>query len=427
MVVTFCDNDEINILKNKDYRDKVKEIKSKYNINEDTILDILKEFSIGLSSNPDMQQISNLLDKGYSLLSITNKLKSTEAHIKTIIKKSPQLQLHLNLNISEFNFRKKYGVKLFEEVKKIPDIDFNSLIDIPLSIFKSKSVEELVELGISDYKIEEAFLVLGKMYEFNEYKKRRKIQKAKEKFPNPIHIQMLYENGNETFTIRYLSNEFNIPYVDLCKIKRLYQWKKKCPNSKTKLYSPHNNLPIALGNDVDGIQTDVRQKLHRITKLYLEGNGTIYGLSKRYKMSIPSVVSIIKSNFELHEIDLSELRKNTLREIPELFIDAHITINNLASIFGMSEFDIKKVLEKFIGTFPQDINEYREDLFSYNWSEFQLAFLDSDLTNTELSKFLNIPVSIIYAKRKDLEEGKLPFFIKNKKWLNIYNKLTKSE
>ena len=429
MLVTFYDTVEgINLLKNKDLINKVKEIKNKYNVDEKTLLSILKEFSIGVSSHSDVHQIAELLDKGKNIFSISTQLECTEFHVKNIIRRSPQMQSRLESNNAEFNFVKKYGEHLYNEVKALePPINFSELVGIPLPIFAHKSPSQLVALGIPESKIEENFIKLGRSMDFVAYKSGKKLEHIKEKLKDPHnHIRTLYENGDGKITLRYLSEQFQISYSKLCTIKRFYNWKKK-NTLKTKKEYQQEMMKTTPQSNSKNPEVNINHKLNKMTKLYINGDNSIYGLSKRYKMSVLSVVSIIKANFKEFHLDESVFKKNLLSEVAELFIEAKLPIDKIITIFDISVYDIHEILENYIGTIPHDIIKYTDSLFTYNWTEFQIAFLDSDLSDKELSQFLSIPSSIIQAKRKDLKEGRLDYFRKHKNWLVIYNKLMKEK
>ena len=427
MLVTYYDTVEgINLLKNKDLINTINHIQAVYNIDETTLLSILKEFSIGVSSNSDVHQMAELLEKGKNVFTISTQLECTEFHVKNTIRRSPQMQAQLDLNNAEFNFIKKYGEDLYTEVKALnPPIDFRELVGIPLPLFAVKSPSQLIALGVPETKIEENFLKLGRSMDFVAYKENKKQEHIKEKLSDPhTHIQELYENGDEKITLRYLSKKFQIPYARLCSIKRLYNWEKKRIPTKT---IKNSNIPSSStsSSNQEFKEENINHKLNKMTKLYIENQNTLYGLSKRYKMSVLSVVSIIKANIDEFKLDNTILKNNLLYEVPELFIDAKLSIDKIVSIFGISVFEIQKILEQYIGTIPRDINKYIDELFIYNWSEFQVAFLDSELSDKELSSFLSVPISIVQAKRKDLAEGTLQYFRKHKNWLTIYNKIMK--
>ena len=428
MLVTYYDTVEgINLLKNKDLINTINHIQAVYNIDETTLLSILKEFSIGVSSNSDIHQMAELLEKGKNVFTISTQLECTEFHVKNTIRRSPQMQAQLDLNNAEFNFIKKYGEDLYAEVKALnPPIDFRELVGIPLPLFAVKSPSQLIALGVPESKIEENFLKLGRSMDFVAYKENKKQEHIKEKLSDPhTHIQELYENGDDKITLRYLSEKFQIPYARLCSIKRLYNWEKK--RIPTKTISNSNISSSSTSSNQQFKEENINHKLNKMTKLYMENKNTLYGLSKRYKMSVLSVVSIIKANIDEFKLDNNILKNNLLYEVPELFMDAKLSIDKIVSIFGISVFEIQKILEHYIGTIPRDINKYTDELFIYNWSEFQVAFLDSELSDKELSSFLSVPISIVQAKRKDLENGTLQYFRKHKNWLIIYNKIMKNK
>ena len=428
MLVTYYDTVEgINLLKNKDLINTINHIQAVYNIDETTLLSILKEFSIGVSSNSDIHQMAELLEKGKNVFTISTQLECTEFHVKNTIRRSPQMQAQLDLNNAEFNFIKKYGEDLYAEVKALnPPIDFRELVGIPLPLFAVKSPSQLIALGVPESKIEENFLKLGRSMDFVAYKENKKQEHIKEKLSDPhTHIQELYENGDDKITLRYLSEKFQIPYARLCSIKRLYNWEKK--RIPTKTINNSNISSSSTSSNQQFKEENINHKLNKMTKLYMENKNTLYGLSKRYKMSVLSVVSIIKANIDEFKLDNNILKNNLLYEVPELFIDAKLSIDKIVSIFGISVFEIQKILEHYIGTIPRDINKYTDELFIYNWSEFQVAFLDSELSDKELSSFLSVPISIVQAKRKDLENGTLQYFRKHKNWLIIYNKIMKNK
>ena len=448
MLVTFYDAVEgINLLKNKDLINTINHIQSVYNIDETTLLSILKELSISVSSNSDVHQIAELLEKGKNIFSISKQLECTELHVKNTIRRSPQMQAQLDLNNAEFNFIKKYGEDLYKEVKALnPPINFRELVGIPLPIFAKKSPAQLIALGVTESKIEENFIKLGRSMDFVAYKEKKKKEHTKEKLSDPhTHIQVLYENGDEKVTLRYLSRQFQIPYGKLCSIKRLYNWEKKNsykPDKAIKRADIESSTPSSHTLSTSMSSTDagnkntqkqqmvegsINHKLNKITKLYINNENTLYGLSKRYKMSVLSVVSIIKANFDEYNLDYNIFKRDLIREVPELFIDAKMSIDKIVTIFDISVFEIHKILEQYIGTMPRDINKYTDELFIYNWTDFQVAFLDSELSDKELSSFLSVPVSIIQAKRKDKEEGTLQYFRKNKNWITIYNKIIKDK
>lgn len=410
MLVTFYNNENgINILKNSNLFSKLEEIKEKYNVDEKTVLSILKEFSIGIDFNQETFDISNFLEKKYNLFYISNKMKSTENHIKTIIRRSPQMYKQLENNNVEFNFLKKYGEKVLDEIKKINNIDFSSLTEIPIEIFKNKSIEQLKNLNIPNYIIEKNLIKLGRETEFIKFKELIKKEKDKISTPNSSELQHMYENGDKSITLRFLSSKYNIPYSQIYKMKSMYGWNKKTHVDK-KIIKKSDKLEFI-------------NSMNIIAKKYLDRYDTLYGLSKRYKMSILSVYDIVKYNFEKNNLDFNFFLSNLIRELPELFIEAKLPIKTLIKIFGVSEFEIKKILSLYIGTFPEGITEYREDLITSNWTEFQFAFLNSDLSDEELSQFLNKPICIIKAKRKDMKDGNLTYFRKQKNWLTIYNKI----
>ena len=428
MLVTYYDTVEgINLLKNKDLINTINHIQAVYNVDETTLLSILKEFSIGVSSNSDIHQMAELLEKGKNVFTISTQLECTEFHVKNTIRRSPQMQAQLDLNNAEFNFIKKYGEDLYAEVKALnPPIDFRELVGIPLPLFAVKSPSQLIALGVPESKIEENFLKLGRSMDFVAYKENKKQEHIKEKLSDPhTHIQELYENGDDKITLRYLSEKFQIPYARLCSIKRLYNWEKK--RIPTKTINNSNISSSSTSSNQQFKEENINHKLNKMTKLYMENKNTLYGLSKRYKMSVLSVVSIIKANIDEFKLDNNILKNNLLYEVPELFIDAKLSIDKIVSIFGISVFEIQKILEHYIGTIPRDINKYTDELFIYNWSEFQVAFLDSELSDKELSSFLSVPISIVQAKRKDLENGTLQYFRKHKNWLIIYNKIMKNK
>ena len=428
MLVTYYDTVEgINLLKNKDLINTINHIQAVYNIDETTLLSILKEFSIGVSSNSDIHQMAELLEKGKNVFTISTQLECTELHVKNTIRRSPQMQAQLDLNNAEFNFIKKYGEDLYAEVKALnPLIDFRELVGIPLPLFAVKSPSQLIALGVPESKIEENFLKLGRSMDFVAYKENKKQEHIKEKLSDPhTHIQELYENGDDKITLRYLSEKFQIPYARLCSIKRLYKWEKK--RIPTKTINNSNISSSSTSSNQQFKEENINHKLNKMTKLYMENKNTLYGLSKRYKMSVLSVVSIIKANIDEFKLDNNILKNNLLYEVPELFMDAKLSIDKIVSIFGISVFEIQKILEHYIGTIPRDINKYTDELFIYNWSEFQVAFLDSELSDKELSSFLSVPISIVQAKRKDLENGTLQYFRKHKNWLIIYNKIMKNK
>ena len=428
MLVTYYDTVEgINLLKNKDLINTINHIQAVYNIDETTLLSILKEFSIGVSSNSDIHQMAELLEKGKNVFTISTQLECTEFHVKNTIRRSPQMQAQLDLNNTEFNFIKKYGEDLYAEVKALnPPIDFRELVGIPLPLFAVKSPSQLIALGVPESKIEENFLKLGRSMDFVAYKENKKQEHIKEKLSDPhTHIQELYENGDDKITLRYLSEKFQIPYARLCSIKRLYNWEKK--RIPTKTINNSNISSSSTPSNQQFKEENINHKLNKMTKLYMENKNTLYGLSKRYKMSVLSVVSILKANIDEFKLDNNILKNNLLYEVPELFIDAKLSIDKIVSIFGISVFEIQKILEHYIGTIPRDINKYTDELFIYNWSEFQVAFLDSELSDKELSSFLSVPISIVQAKRKDLTDGTLQYFRKHKNWLTIYNKIMKNK
>ena len=428
MLVTYYDTVEgINLLKNKDLINTINHIQAVYNVDETTLLSILKEFSIGVSSNSDVHQMAELLEKGKNVFTISTQLECTEFHVKNTIRRSPQMQAQLDLNNAEFNFIKKYGEDLYAEVKALnPPIDFRELVGIPLPLFAVKSPSQLIALGVPESKIEENFLKLGRSMDFVAYKENKKQEHIKEKLSDPhTHIQELYENGDDKITLRYLSEKFQIPYARLCSIKRLYNWEKK--RIPTKTINNSNTSSSSTSSNQQFKEENINHKLNKMTKLYMENKNTLYGLSKRYKMSVLSVVSILKANIDEFKLDNNILKNNLLYEVPELFIDAKLSIDKIVSIFGISVFEIQKILEHYIGTIPRDINKYTDELFIYNWSEFQVAFLDSELSDKELSSFLSVPISIVQAKRKDLENGTLQYFRKHKNWLTIYNKIVKNK
>ena len=428
MLVTYYDTVEgINLLKNKDLINTINHIQAVYNIDETTLLSILKEFSIGVSSNSDVHQMAELLEKGKNIFTISTQLECTEFHVKNTIRRSPQMQAQLDLNNAEFNFIKKYGEDLYAEVKALnPPIDFRELVGIPLPLFAVKSPSQLIALGVPESKIEENFLKLGRSMDFVAYKENKKQEHIKEKLSDPhTHIQELYENGDDKITLRYLSEKFQIPYARLCSIKRLYNWEKK--RIPTKTISNSNISSSSTSSNQQFKEENINHKLNKMTKLYMENKNTLYGLSKRYKMSVLSVVSIIKANIDEFKLDNNILKNNLLYEVPELFMDAKLSIDKIVSIFGISVFEIQKILEHYIGTIPRDINKYTDELFIYNWSEFQVAFLDSELSDKELSSFLSVPISIVQAKRKDLENGTLQYFRKHKNWLTVYDKIVKNK
>lgn len=428
MLVTYYDTVEgINLLKNKDLINTINHIQAVYNIDETTLLSILKEFSIGVSSNSDVHQMAELLEKGKNVFTISTQLECTEFHVKNTIRRSPQMQAQLDLNNAEFNFIKKYGEDLYAEVKALNSpIDFRELVGIPLPLFAVKSPSQLIALGVPESKIEENFLKLGRSMDFVAYKENKKQEHIKEKLSDPhTHIQELYENGDDKITLRYLSEKFQIPYARLCSIKRLYKWEKK--RIPTKTISNSNISSSSTSSNQQFKEENINHKLNKMTKLYMENKNTLYRLSKRYKMSVLSVVSIIKANIDEFKLDNNILKNNLLYEVPELFIDAKLSIDKIVSIFGISVFEIQKILEHYIGTIPRDINKYTDELFIYNWSEFQVAFLDSELSDKELSSFLSVPISIVQAKRKDLENGTLQYFRKHKNWIIIYNKIVKNK
>lgn len=428
MLVTYYDTVEgINLLKNKDLINTINHIQAVYNIDETTLLSILKEFSIGVSSNSDIHQMAELLEKGKNVFTISTQLECTEFHVKNTIRRSPQMQAQLDLNNAEFNFIKKYGEDLYAEVKALnPLIDFRELVGIPLPLFAVKSPSQLIALGVPESKIEENFLKLGRSMDFVAYKENKKQEHIKEKLSDPhTHIQELYENGDDKITLRYLSEKFQIPYARLCSIKRLYKWEKK--RIPTKTINISNISSSSTPSNQQFKEENINHKLNKMTKLYMENKNTLYGLSKRYKMSVLSVVSIIKTNIDEFKLDNTILKNNLLYEVPELFIDAKLSIDKIVSIFGISVFEIQKILEHYIGTIPRDINKYTDELFIYNWSEFQVAFLDSELSDKELSSFLSVPISIVQAKRKDLTDGTLQYFRKHKNWLIIYNRIMKNK
>ena len=428
MLVTYYDTVEgINLLKNKDLINTINHIQAVYNIDETTLLSILKEFSIGVSSNSDIHQMAELLEKGKNVFTISTQLECTEFHVKNTIRRSPQMQAQLDLNNAEFNFIKKYGEDLYAEVKALnPPIDFRELVGIPLPLFAVKSPSQLIALGVPESKIEENFLKLGRSMDFVAYKENKKQEHIKEKLSDPhTHIQELYENGDDKITLRYLSEKFQIPYARLCSIKRLYNWEKK--RIPTKTINNSNISSSSTSSNQQFKEENINHKLNKMTKLYMENKNTLYGLSKRYKMSVLSVVSIIKANIDEFKLDNNILKNNLLYEVPELFIDAKLSIDKIVSIFGISVFEIQKILEHYIGTIPRDINKYTDELFIYNWSEFQVAFLDSELSDKELSSFLSVPISIVQAKRKDLENGTLQYFRKHKNWLTVYDKIVKNK
>ena len=448
MLVTYYDTVEgINLLKNKDLINTINHIQAVYNVDETTLLSILKEFSIGVSSNSDVHQMAELLEKGKNVFTISTQLECTEFHVKNTIRRSPQMQAQLDLNNAEFNFIKKYGEDLYREVKAIyPPIDFRELVGIPLPIFAKKSPAQLIALGVTESKIEENFIKLGRSMDFVAYKEKKKKEHTKEKLSDPhTHIQVLYENGDEKVTLRYLSKQFQIPYGKLCSIKRLYNWEKKNsykPDKAIKRDDIESSTPSSHTLSTSMSSTDtgnkntqkqqmlegsINHKLNKITKLYINNENTLYGLSKRYKMSVLSVVSIIKANFDEYNLDHNIFKRHLIREVPELFIDAKMSIDKIVTIFDISVFEIHKILEQYIGTMPRDINKYTDELFIYNWSDFQVAFLDSELSDKELSSFLSVPVSIIQAKRKDLADETLQYFRKHKNWLTIYNKIIKDK
>ena len=428
MLVTYYDTVEgINLLKNKDLINTINHIQAVYNVDETTLLSILKEFSIGVSSNSDVHQMAELLEKGKNVFTISTQLECTEFHVKNTIRRSPQMQAQLDLNNAEFNFIKKYGEDLYAEVKALnPPIDFRELVGIPLPLFAVKSPSQLIALGVPESKIEENFLKLGRSMDFVAYKENKKQEHIKEKLSDPhTHIQELYENGDDKITLRYISEKFQIPYARLCSIKRLYNWEKK--RIPTKTINNSNISSSSTPSNQQFKEENINHKLNKMTKLYMENKNTLYGLSKRYNMSVLSVVSIIKANIDEFKLDNNILKNNLLYEVPELFIDAKLSIDKIVSIFGISVFEIQKILEHYIGTIPRDINKYTDELFIYNWSEFQVAFLDSELSDKELSSFLSVHISIIQAKRKDLENGTLQYFRKHKNWLTIYNKIVKNK
>ena len=428
MLVTYYDTVEgINLLKNKDLINTINHIQAVYNVDETTLLSILKEFSIGVSSNSDVHQMAELLEKGKNVFTISTQLECTEFHVKNTIRRSPQMQAQLDLNNAEFNFIKKYGEDLYTEVKALnPPIDFRELVGIPLPLFAVKSPSQLIALGVPESKIEENFLKLGRSMDFVAYKENKKQEHIKEKLSDPhTHIQELYENGDDKITLRYLSEKFQIPYARLCSIKRLYNWEKK--RIPTKTINNSNTSSSSTSSNQQFKEENINHKLNKMTKLYMENKNTLYGLSKRYKMSVLSVVSILKANIDEFKLDNNILKNNLLYEVPELFIDAKLSIDKIVSIFGISVFEIQKILEHYIGTIPRDINKYTDELFIYNWSEFQVAFLDSELSDKELSSFLSVPISIVQAKRKDLTDGTLQYFRKHKNWLTIYNKIMKNK
>lgn len=428
MLVTYYDTVEgINLLKNKDLINTINHIQAVYNVDETTLLSILKEFSIGVSSNSDIHQMAELLEKGKNVFTISTQLECTEFHVKNTIRRSPQMQAQLDLNNAEFNFIKKYGEDLYAEVKALnPPIDFRELGGIPLPLFAVKSPSQLIALGVPESKIEENFLKLGRSMDFVAYKENKKQEHIKEKLSDPhTHIQELYENGDDKITLRYLSEKFQIPYARLCSIKRLYNWKKK--RIPTKTINNSNISSSSTSSNQEFKEENINHKLNKMTKLYMENKNTLYGLSKRYKMSVLSVVSIIKANIDEFKLDNNILKNNLMYEVPELFIDAKLSIDKIVSIFGISVFEIQKILEHYIGTIPRDINKYTDELFIYNWSEFQVAFLDSELSDKELSSFLSVPISIVQAKRKDLTDCTLQYFRKHKNWLIIYNRIMKNK
>ena len=428
MLVTYYDTVEgINLLKNKDLINTINHIQAVYNVDETTLLSILKEFSIGVSSNSDVHQMAELLEKGKNVFTISTQLECTEFHVKNTIRRSPQMQAQLDLNNADFNFIKKYGEDLYAEVKALnPPIDFRELVGIPLPLFAVKSPSQLIALGVPESKIEENFLKLGRSMDFVAYKENKKQEHIKEKLSDPhTHIQELYENGDDKITLRYLSEKFQIPYARLCSIKRLYNWEKK--RIPTKTINNSNTSSSSTSSNQQFKEENINHKLNKMTKLYMENKNTLYGLSKRYKMSVLSVVSILKANIDEFKLDNNILKNNLLYEVPELFIDAKLSIDKIVSIFGISVFEIQKILEHYIGTIPRDINKYTDELFIYNWSEFQVAFLDSELSDKELSSFLSVPISIVQAKRKDLTDGTLQYFRKHKNWLTIYNKIMKNK
>ena len=428
MLVTYYDTVEgINLLKNKDLINTINHIQAVYNVDETTLLSILKELSIGVSSNSDVHQMAELLEKGKNVFTISTQLECTEFHVKNTIRRSPQMQAQLDLNNAEFNFIKKYGEDLYAEVKALnPPIDFRELVGIPLPLFAVKSPSQLIALGVPESKIEENFLKLGRSMDFVAYKENKKQEHIKEKLSDPhTHIQELYENGDDKITLRYLSEKFQIPYARLCSIKRLYNWEKK--RIPTKTINNSNISSSSTSSNRQFKEENINHKLNKMTKLYMENKNTLYGLSKRYKMSVLSVVTIIKANIDEFKLDNNILKNNLLYEVPELFIDAKLSIDKIVSIFGISVFEIQKILEHYIGTIPRDINKYTDELFIYNWSEFQVAFLDSELSDKELSSFLSVPISIVQAKRKDLTDGTLQYFRKHKNWLTIYNKIVKNK
>ena len=437
MLITFYDSNEgINILKNSDLISKIDYIKNKYKMKEEDIISLLNEFSIGIFTSTahdcgrELNIVSNLLENGHNVFSISNKLKCSEMHVRNTIRKSPQLQNQLYINNIEFNISKKYGDKVLNEIKKLksfPDIYLmtpsnmtNDIIDLlPLDLFRdvNKFPEFFMSLdGISESKLGELFALVGRHEDFIKYKENKKIKyvtREKTKIENRPDIQTIYENSNESVNIRTLSEEFNISYHRLCSIKRAYNWTKKVHNSKFK----------------DTSKEKSSNKLHKISQLYFSSDETIYGLSIRYKMAVLSVVAIIKDNCEAYNIDYStEIKSNKrklLKEVPELFIDAKLSINKIAFIFNLSEFEVKRILEKYIGTFPENVSQYDDNIMTNKWTEFQLEFLSSDLTDKELSEFLHKPISIIKAKRKDYELGKIKYYKKIKRWSTIYNQLIK--
>lgn len=445
MLVTYYDAVEgINLLKNKDLINTINHIQAVYNIDETTLLSILKEFSIGVSSNSDVHKMAELLEKGKNVFSISTQLECTEFHVKNTIRRSPQMQAQLDLNNAEFNFLKKYGKELYAEVKALnPPVNFSELVGIPLPLFEKLSPSQLISLGVPESKIEENFLKLGRGLDFAVYKERKNKKKTKEKLNDPLtHIQSLYEEGDEKVTLRLLSKQFNISYAKLSATKRLYNWQKKSvlkskeerERQRQRLLSSTSTHTTSQSNssNIDTInnnmtEININHKLNKITKLYMKKENSLYGLSKRYKMSVLSVVSIIKDNIDEFRLDNTILKNNLLYEVPELFIDAKLSIDKIVSIFGISVFEIQKILEQYIGTIPRDVHKYTDELFIYNWSEFQVAFLDSELSDKELSSFLSVPISIVQAKRKDLAEGTLQYFRKHKNWLTIYNKIMKNK
>lgn len=188
----------------------------------------------------------------------------------------------------------------------------------------------------------------------------------------------IYSLFNEGISTEYICNRFNLTQEELMRI--------------VKTYNESTEAEILEISEMD------QEILKDYSKMY-----SIDMLVEKYSKDTTYIKRVFKNNKVCCRKDNIE-RLNRYDIVSDF--KKGLSIKELGTLYNVQNNTIRKILDNFMAKLHNLSNDlvYNPKMELCNWSEFEIGILESDMTDYEVSKLLNLPQVLIKTKRKELEE-----------------------